>query len=301
MRMGELHIGPSITKRDAKSLETYLNEIGKRELLTPEEEAILAKKIRESGGEDKEALDKLTEANLRFVVSVAKHYQNKGLSLSDLINEGNLGLIEAAKRFDETKGFKFISYAVWWIRQSIFEALAKKSHMITPPFTNKPGESIQEINKAIGKFLQEHQREPTCEELAEILDIGKKRLITLLNSHNFHSSLDIPIGEDGENTFLDLEKGNFDPPDHDTTKESKKLELERILRSILTNKEYDVITMFFGINQEFGHPVSIKDISDKMGIVEERVRQIKKTSLEKIKEALKKSHKLKNLLKSHFG
>ncbi|HRD07622.1 MAG: sigma-70 family RNA polymerase sigma factor [Saprospiraceae bacterium] len=287
--MRQLKITKSITNRESQSLEKYLQEIGKVDLLTPEEEVDLAKKIKEG---DQEALERLTKANLRFVVSVAKQYQNQGLSLSDLINEGNLGLIKAAQRFDETRGFKFISYAVWWIRQSILQALAEQSRIVRLPL-NKVG-SLNKINRAFSELEQEFEREPTAEELAELLDIPSEEVETTLGVAARHVSMDAPFAEGEDNSLLDVLENNSSP-DTDAGLEyveSLRTEIERSL-STLTDRQYDVIKLYFGIGIE--HPMSLEDIGDKFGLTRERVRQIKDKAINKLRST-SKSKLLKNYL-----
>ncbi|MCB0648523.1 MAG: sigma-70 family RNA polymerase sigma factor [Saprospiraceae bacterium] len=289
--MRQLKITKSITNRESQSLEKYLQEIGKVDLLTPEEEVDLAKRIKEG---DQEALERLTKANLRFVVSVAKQYQNQGLSLSDLINEGNLGLIKAAQRFDETRGFKFISYAVWWIRQSILQALAEQSRIVRLPL-NKVG-SLNKINRAFSELEQEFEREPSAEELAELLEIPSEEVETTLGVAARHVSMDAPFAEGEDNSLLDVLENNSTP---DTDKgleyiESLRTEIERSL-STLTDRQCDVIKLYFGIGIE--HPMSLEDIGDKFGLTRERVRQIKDKAINKLRSA-SKSKLLKNYLGS---
>ncbi len=287
--MRQLKITKSITNRESQSLEKYLQEIGKVDLLTPEEEVDLAKKIKQG---DQEALEKLTKANLRFVVSVAKQYQNQGLSLSDLLNEGNLGLIKAAQRFDETRGFKFISYAVWWIRQSILQALAEQSRIVRLPL-NKVG-SLNKINRAFSELEQEFEREPSPEELAEVLEIPTDEVETTLSVAARHVSMDAPFVDGEDNSLLDvLENGNT--PSTDTRleyNESLRKEIERSLNT-LTERQCDVIKLYFGIGVE--HPMSLEDIGEKFGLTRERVRQIKDKAINKLRSA-SRSKLLKNYL-----
>ena len=277
--MRQLKITKSITNRESQSLEKYLQEIGKVDLLTPEEEVELAKRIK-SG--DQAALEKLTKANLRFVVSVAKQYQNQGLSLSDLINEGNLGLIKAAQRFDETRGFKFISYAVWWIRQSILQALAEQSRIVRLPL-NKVG-SLNKINKAFSELEQAFEREPSAEELAEQLEIPTEEVETTLGVAARHVSMDAPFVTGEDNSLLDvLENGTTGNTDSELEyKQSLRKEIERSL-STLTDRQCDVIKLYFGIGVE--HPMSLEDIGDKFGLTRERVRQIKDKAINKLRSA----------------
>ena len=287
--MRQLKITKSITNRESQSLEKYLQEIGKVDLLTPEEEVELAKKIKQG---DQASLEKLTKANLRFVVSVAKQYQNQGLSLSDLINEGNLGLIKDAQRFDETKGFKFISYAVWWIRQSILQALAEQSRIVRLPL-NKVG-SLNKINKAFSELEQEFEREPSPEELAELLDIPTEEVETTLGVAARHVSMDAPFVEGEDNSLLDVLENNSTPnTDQELDyNESLRREIERSL-STLTDRQCDVIKLYFGIGIE--HPMSLEDIGEKFGLTRERVRQIKDKAINKLRSA-NRSKLLKNYL-----
>ncbi len=275
--MRQLKITKSITNRESQSLEKYLQEIGKVDLLTPEEEVELAKRIKQG---DQEALEKLTKANLRFVVSVAKQYQNQGLSLSDLINEGNLGLIKAAQRFDETRGFKFISYAVWWIRQSILQALAEQSRIVRLPL-NKVG-SLNKINKAFSQLEQEFEREPSAEELAEVLEISSDEVETTLSVAARHVSMDAPFVDGEDNSLLDvLENSTTPKTDEDLEyRESLRREIERSL-STLTERQRDVVKLYFGIGVE--HPMSLEDIGEKFGLTRERVRQIKDKAISKLR------------------
>lgn len=287
--MRQLKITKSITNRESQSLEKYLQEIGKVDLLTPEEEVDLAKKIKQG---DQQALEKLTKANLRFVVSVAKQYQNQGLSLSDLINEGNLGLIKAAQRFDETRGFKFISYAVWWIRQSILQALAEQSRIVRLPL-NKVG-SLNKINKAFSQLEQEYEREPSPEELAEQLEIPTEEVETTLGVAARHVSMDAPFVEGEDNSLLDVLE-NTTTPGTDTQLEyleSLRREIERSLGT-LTERQCDVIKLYFGIGVQ--HPMSLEDIGDRFGLTRERVRQIKDKAINKLRSA-NRSKLLKNYL-----
>ncbi len=290
MSMRQLKITKSITNRESQSLEKYLQEIGKVDLITPEEEVLLAIRIKEG---DQRALEKLTKANLRFVVSVAKQYQNQGLSLSDLINEGNLGLIKAAQRFDETRGFKFISYAVWWIRQSILQALAEQSRIVRLPL-NKVGLS-NKISKAYSQLEQEFEREPSTEELAELLDIGTEEVETTLGVAARHVSVDAPFVDSEDNSLLDvLENPNADSADADLDHhDSLRCEIERSL-STLTDRQRDVIKLYFGINVE--HPMSLEDIGEKFSLTRERVRQIKDKAITKLRNTSRC-----NLLKSYLG
>jgi RNA polymerase primary sigma factor len=290
MSMRQLKITKSITNRESQSLEKYLQEIGKVDLITPEEEVQLAIRIKQG---DQRALEKLTKANLRFVVSVAKQYQNQGLSLSDLINEGNLGLIKAAQRFDETRGFKFISYAVWWIRQSILQALAEQSRIVRLPL-NKVGLS-NKISKAYSQLEQEYEREPSTEELAELLDIGTEEVETTLGVAARHVSVDAPFVDSEDNTLLDvLENPNSDSADAGLAHyDSLRCEIERSLNT-LTDRQKDVIKLYFGISVE--HPMSLEDIGEKFSLTRERVRQIKDKAITKLRTASRCQ-----LLKSYLG
>lgn len=290
MSMRQLKITKSITNRESQSLEKYLQEIGKVDLITPEEEVQLAIRIKQG---DQRALEKLTKANLRFVVSVAKQYQNQGLSLSDLINEGNLGLIKAAQRFDETRGFKFISYAVWWIRQSILQALAEQSRIVRLPL-NKVGLS-NKISKAYSQLEQEYEREPSTEELAELLDIGTEEVETTLGVAARHVSVDAPFVDSEDNTLLDvLENPNSDSADADLYHgESLRCEIERSL-STLTDRQRDVIKLYFGIGVP--NPMSLEDIGEKFSLTRERVRQIKDKAITKLRTASRCQ-----LLKTYLG
>ncbi|MEO6040038.1 MAG: RNA polymerase sigma factor RpoD/SigA [Saprospiraceae bacterium] len=288
--MRQLKITKSITNRESQSLEKYLQEIGKVDLLTPEEEVDLAKRIKQG---DQIALEKLTKANLRFVVSVAKQYQNQGLSLSDLINEGNLGLIKAAQRFDETRGFKFISYAVWWIRQSILQALAEQSRIVRLPL-NKVG-SLNKINKAFSELEQTFEREPSPEELAELLEISTDEVETTLGVAARHVSMDAPFVEGEDNSLLDVLENNSMPgtDTHLEYADSLRREIERSLGT-LTDRLCDVIKLYFGIGVE--HPMSLEDIGDKFGLTRERVRQIKDKAINKLRATSRSK-----LLKSYLG
>ncbi|MBI1226563.1 MAG: sigma-70 family RNA polymerase sigma factor [Bacteroidetes bacterium] len=288
--MRQLKITKSITNRESQSLEKYLQEIGKVDLLTPEEEVDLAKRIKQG---DQTALEKLTKANLRFVVSVAKQYQNQGLSLSDLINEGNLGLIKAAQRFDETRGFKFISYAVWWIRQSILQALAEQSRIVRLPL-NKVG-SLNKINKAFSELEQNYEREPSAEELATLLEIPTEEVETTLGVAARHVSMDAPFVDGEDNSLLDVLENIHSPKtDQDLEyTESLRTEIERSL-STLTDRQMDVIKLYFGIGVE--HPMSLEDIGDKFGLTRERVRQIKDKAINKLRSANRSK-----LLKHYLG
>ncbi len=277
MSMRQIKITKSITKRESQSLEKYLQEIGKLALTSPEEEVILAEKIRHG---DQEALEKLTKANLRFVVSVAKQYQNQGLTLPDLINEGNLGLIKAAQRFDETKGFKFISYAVWWIRQSILQALAEQGRIVRLPL-NKVGLNNR-INKTFQQLEQLLEREPTIEEIAETLEISNGEVTTALLMNIRHLSVDSPIGDSEDQTLIDILE-NFDATSADNNlvhDESLKTEIKRSLGT-LTERQKSVICYFYGIGMD--QPWSLDDIGSRFSLTKERVRQIKDKAIIKLR------------------
>ena len=291
--MRQLKINTQITNRDSLSLEKYLQEISKLDLLTPDQEVGLAIRIKKG---DQEALDQLTRANLRFVVSVAKQYQKQGLSLSDLINEGNLGLIKAAKRFDETKGFKFISYAVWWIRQSIMQALVEQSRMVRLPL-NKV-DSYQKVHRALVKFLQANQREPSPRELAELTDMKVKEIKELLrlNGNSRHVSIDAPLDEEGESKLVlsdSLEADENQVPDNELMSESLKEEVNEIL-SILSKREADIIRSYFGLNGKSS--MSLEDIASHCQLTRERVRQIKERAIRRLRKASRSKE-----LKAYLG
>lgn len=286
--MRQLKITKSITNRESASLDKYLQEIGREDLITVEEEVELAQRIKQG---DRIALEKLTRANLRFVVSVAKQYQNQGLSLPDLINEGNLGLIKAAEKFDETRGFKFISYAVWWIRQSILQALAEQSRIVRLPL-NQVG-SLNKINKALAKFEQENERRPSAEELAKELDIPVDKIADTMKVSGRHVSVDAPFVEGEENSLLDV-MVNDDSPDADRglINESLTREIERAL-STLSEREHEIVKKFFGI----GVPeMTLEEIGDEFGLTRERVRQIKEKAIRRLRQSSKSK-----LLKTYLG
>ena len=286
--MRQLKITKSITNRESASLDKYLQEIGKEELITIEEEVDLAQRIRQG---DKDALEKLTRANLRFVVSVAKQYQNQGLSLPDLINEGNLGLIKAAEKFDETRGFKFISYAVWWIRQSILQALAEQSRIVRLPL-NQVG-SLNKINKAFSKFEQEFERTPSPEELADILELPKEKVSDTLRVSGRHVSVDAPFSDGEENSLLDVLINNDSPnADRALLNESLGKEIERSL-STLTERERDIVKFFFGIGVQ---DMTLEEIGDRFGLTRERVRQIKEKAIRRLRHTSRSK-----LLKGYLG
>ena len=286
--MRQLKITKSITNRESASLDKYLQEIGKEELITVEEEVELAQRIRKG---DQKALEKLTRANLRFVVSVAKQYQNQGLSLPDLINEGNLGLIKAAEKFDETRGFKFISYAVWWIRQSILQDLEEQSRIVRLPL-NQVG-SLNKINKAFSRFEQENERRPSPEELADSLDLPAEKVADTLRVSGRHISVDAPFVEGEDNSLLDV-LVNDDSPIADRTliNESLSTEVERAL-STLTERERDIIKLFFGINCQ---EMTLEEIGEKFGLTRERVRQIKEKAIRRLRHSSRSK-----LLKTYLG
>jgi len=277
MSMRQLKITKSITNRESQSLEKYLQEIGKVELITPEEEVRLAALIRQG---DQRALDRLTKANLRFVVSVAKQYQNQGLSLPDLINEGNVGLIKAAQRFDETRGFKFISYAVWWIRQSILQALAEQSRIVRLPL-NKVG-LTNRIQKAFSTLEQQFEREPSAEELADMLQMDLEEVSATLGISARHVSMDTPLSEGEDSTLIDvLINPNAEKTDGELDhNQSLKTEIDRSLK-MLTERQKEVICYFFGIGVD--HPMSLEDIGEKFNLTRERVRQIKDKAITKLR------------------
>ena len=286
--MRQLKITKSITNRESASLDKYLQEIGREELVSPEEEVELAQRIRQG---DQVALEKLTRANLRFVVSVAKQYQNQGLSLPDLINEGNLGLIKAAEKFDETRGFKFISYAVWWIRQSILQALAEQSRIVRLPL-NQVG-SLNKINKALGKFEQENERQPSNEELAEMIEVPKDKIADTLRVSGRHVSVDAPFVEGEDNSLLDVLPNDDSPSaDRGLVSESLSTEIERALQ-ILTPREREIIKSFFGIGCQ---EMTLEEIGERLDLTRERVRQIKEKAIRKLKKP-----SASKLLKTYLG
>jgi RNA polymerase primary sigma factor len=289
--MRQLKIAHKITTRESLALDKYLSDIGKISMLTPEEEVKLAQRIREG---DQDALDDMTRANLRFVVSVAKQYQNQGLSLSDLINEGNVGLIKAAKRFDETKGFKFISYAVWWIRQSILQAIVENSRIVRMPL-NKVG-SYNKINEAYISFVQEFEREPSDEELADLLGMTEKEVQTMMRSGIRHLSLDAPLAgaEEGDATMLDvMVPEDNDEPDLELMAESLREEVAQGL-NILSPRETEVVASYYGLN---GYkPLTLEEIAELYGLTRERVRQIKERAIRRLRKAYNR-----DVLKSYLG
>jgi len=286
--MRQLKISKQITNRESQSLDKYLQEIGKVDLLTPDEEVTLAQKIRDG---DQLALERLTKANLRFVVSVAKQYQNQGLSLGDLINEGNLGLIKAAQRFDETRGFKFISYAVWWIRQSILQALAEQSRIVRLPL-NRVG-SLNKISKTFSELEQRFEREPSPEELAEVLEISSSEVVDTMKISGRHVSMDAPFVQGEENSLLDvLENDLEDKPDSGLLNESLRKVVQSALCT-LTQREADVIALYFGLNGE--HAMTLEEIGEKFNLTRERVRQIKEKAIRRLRH-VSRSKALKTYL-----
>ena len=287
--MRQLKITKSITNRESASLDKYLQEIGREELITAEQEVELAKRIKDG---DQLALEKLTKANLRFVVSVAKQYQNQGLTLPDLINEGNLGLIKAAQRFDETRGFKFISYAVWWIRQSILQALAEQSRIVRLPL-NQVG-SLNKINKAFSRLEQAHEREPSPNELAQELDVSESKVLDTIKVSGRHVSMDAPFVSGEENSLIDvLENQDSPKADKSLLSESLQKEIERSL-STLTDKERDVVKYFFGIGMN--HGLTLEEIGAKFDLTRERVRQIKEKAIRRLRHTSRSK-----LLKAYLG
>lgn len=287
--MRQLKISKSITNRESASIEKYLQEIGKIDLLTAEQEVELAQKIKQG---DQEALEILVNANLRFVVSVAKKYQNQNLSLSDLINEGNLGLVKAAQRFDETRGFKFISYAVWWIRQSIIQALAEQSRLVRLPL-NKVG-SLTKIRKALSELEQKFEREPSAQEISEIVDLTAEEIETSLTLSTRHISVDAPFAESDSNSLIDvLADSKIARADSNLSfQDSLRVDIERVL-STLAEREADVIKLFFGIG--VAHPMSLEDIGEQFGLTRERVRQIKDKAILRLR-SVQRSKGLKTYL-----
>lgn len=292
--MRQLNITKQVTNRETASLDKYLHDIGKVELISAEEEVELARKIKSgTPTESAEALEKLTKANLRFVVSVAKQYQNQGLSLPDLINEGNLGLIKAAQRFDETRGFKFISYAVWWIRQSILQALAEQSRIVRLPL-NKIG-TINKINKAYAYLEQEYEREPRPDEIAELLDISEAEVKDSLRNSSRHISMDASLSQDKDNNMYDVLKSEDSPiPDNELLRDSLRQEINRTI-STLPQREADIIKLYFGLG-DVKHPLTLEEIGEKFDLTRERVRQIKEKAIRR----LKNQSKCKNL-KAYLG
>jgi len=298
--MRQLKISKQITNRESQSLDRYLQEIGKFELLTAQEEIELTRKIKKGEGKPvdskeyrqaRRALEKLIKANLRFVVSVAKQYQNQGLSLGDLINEGNLGLIKAAKRFDETRGFKFISYAVWWIRQSILQALAEQSRIVRLPL-NRVG-TLNKIGKAFSQLEQEYERDPSTDELANLLDMNSSEINDTLKIAGRHISVDAPFAQGDDNRLLDVLQNDTHKPDQGLFKESLQLEVERSL-SALSPREADVIRSYFGIGME--NPLTLEEIGERFKLTRERVRQIKEKAIRRLRHS-----PYSNVLKEYIG
>lgn len=287
--MRQLKITKQVTNRETASLDKYLQEIGKVELIKPEEEVELARRIKEG---DRQALERLTKANLRFVVSVAKQYQNQGLTLGDLINEGNVGLIKAAQRFDETRGFKFISYAVWWIRQSILQALAEQARIVRLPL-NKIG-FINKINRAFAQLEQEFEREPTNEELSEVLKISIDDVLDTMRSSGRHVSMDAPLIQGEDATMMDLMPGeeSAPSPENNLITESLRREIERALFT-LTPREADVIRLYFGLNDS---PMTLEEIGERFELTRERVRQIKEKAIRRLKHTSRSK-----ILKTYLG
>lgn len=285
--MRQLKIAKQVTNRETASLDKYLQEIGRVDLITADEEVELARRIRAG---DRAALERLTKANLRFVVSVSKQYQNQGLALPDLINEGNLGLIKAAERFDETRGFKFISYAVWWIRQSILQALAEQGRLVRLP-QNKIG-TYNKANKAYMAFEQEHEREPSTEELAGILEMSETEINNIFQSNTRHTSLDAPVHEAEDVAMGDLLKGG-DETDEDVMKDSLREEIRRVLKS-LSPREAEIVNAYFGLDGENG--VTIEQIGIKYDLTKERIRQIKERAIKRLQKA-----RYSNALKAYLG
>lgn len=286
--MRQLKISNSFTNRESASLDKYLQEIGHEELLSVDEEVELAQKIKKG---DRQALERLTRANLRFVVSVAKQYQNQGLSLPDLINEGNVGLIKAAEKFDETRGFKFISYAVWWIRQSILQAIAEQSRIVRLPL-NQVG-SVNKINRELNKFEQEHERRPSVDEIADRIDLPEEKIEEAMKANNRHVSMDAPFADGEDNSLLDvLADNNMPMADKALVQESLRKEIDRAI-DLLNDREQKVVRAFFGI----GSPeMTLEEIGDKYNLTRERVRQIKEKAIRRLR------HNTKNkLLKTYLG
>ena len=286
--MRQLKITKSITNRESASLDKYLQEIGHEEMISIEEEVELAQRIRKG---DRKALERLTKANLRFVVSVAKQYQNQGLSLADLINEGNFGLIKAAEKFDETRGFKFISYAVWWIRQSILQAIAEQSRIIRLPLNQVS--SVNKINKVLNKFEQENERRPSIDEIAQDTDIPEEKIIEAFKVNTHHISVDAPFHDDDESSLLDVIPNDAIPStDKSLVEESLRVEIGRVL-DILEDREKKVIEAYFGINQR---EMTLEEIGSKYGLTRERVRQIKEKAIRRLRQQTNSK-----ILKAYLG
>ena len=285
--MRQLKISKSITNRESASLEKYLQEIGKEEMLTAEEEVELAQRIRNG---DQKALERLTRANLRFVVSVAKQYQNQGITLSDLINEGNLGLLKAAERFDETRGFKFISYAVWWIRQSILQAISEQSRIVRLPL-NQVG-SVNKINREINKFEQANERRPSVDEIADNIDLPQEKIDEAMNISGRHVSVDAPFTSDEDSSLLDVLTNDNPSTDMALVEESLKSEIQEAL-GVLNERERNIIEASYGINQT---ELTLEEIGEKYGLSRERVRQIKEKAIRKLRTSTKNK-----ILKTYLG
>ena len=286
--MRQLKINTSITNRESESLEKYLQEIGKEELLTVDEEVELAQRIQKG---DKRALEKLTRANLRFVVSVAKQYQNRGLSLPDLIDEGNIGLIKAAEKFDETRGFKFISYAVWWIRQSILQAIAEQSRLVRMPLNQQS--ALSRVTHEDNKFEQEHERKPSSEELMQLVDLPQDKIDEALNAHTCHVSMDAPFADGEDSSLIDvMEDTNSPMADRELVRESLRAEIENALKT-LSNKERSVIEALYGINSP---EMTMEEVGEKYGLSRERVRQIKEKAIRRLRNNTNNT-----MLKSYLG
>jgi RNA polymerase primary sigma factor len=287
--MRQLKIIKQVTNREALSVDKYLHEISKEDLLTAEQEVELARRIKKG---DEQALEKLIRSNLRFVVSVAKQYQNQGLSLPDLINEGNLGLIKAARRFDETRGFKFISYAVWWIRQSILQALAEQARIVRLPL-NKIG-SINKINRALAELEQRHEREPSIQEISKTLELAPEEIKEAMKNSNKPLSMDAPLNEEEEDSMYDImESDENPPPDENLINESLNREIERALSS-LTEREAKIIRLYYGLGNK--HPFTLEEIGEKINLTRERVRQIKEKAIKRLKHTTRNK-----ILKSYLG
>jgi len=287
--MRQLKIIKQVTNRETASLDKYLHEIGKVDLLTAEKEVELARKVRNG---DNHALEKLIKANLRFVVSVSKQYQNQGLSLPDLINEGNLGLIKAAKRFDETRGFKFISYAVWWIRQSILQALAEQARIVRLPL-NKIG-SINKINRALSELEQKYEREPSIDEIAKAIELAPENIKDAMRSSGRHISMDAPLTEDEDGDMYEVLLSDESPsPDGNLLNDSLRKEIERALSS-LTEREANIIKLYFGLNGK--HPYTLEEIGEEFNLTRERVRQIKEKAIKRLKHTTRSK-----ILKTYLG
>jgi len=287
--MRQLKIIKQVTNRETASLDKYLHEIGKVDLLTAEKEVELARKVRNG---DNHALEKLIKANLRFVVSVSKQYQNQGLSLPDLINEGNLGLIKAAKRFDETRGFKFISYAVWWIRQSILQALAEQARIVRLPL-NKIG-SINKINRALSELEQKYEREPSIDEIAKAIELAPENIKDAMRSSGRHISMDAPLTEDEDGDMYEVLLSEESPsPDGNLLNDSLRKEIERALSS-LTDREANIIKLYFGLNGK--HPYTLEEIGEEFNLTRERVRQIKEKAIKRLKHTTRSK-----ILKTYLG